>query len=323
MSNALFATDFHHGPIIEAKTDDDRSLYGNRAPELHRAFVRYANLNTRLILDGGDQSTYTSEKEKHLALAARARKFSMRFRGTYSRAIGNHDPFHQAIEYLFHPETYKVNQRSLRHTDVVVLQPEVSTTLQGRKNRYDYAYSADKLVALLEECKKPNLIIMSHWAFNRNLRGINFKTQGKPYEYLDHTGDINEILHVQVRDGKEVLTLHGHEHYFSYREDFAFRSLVMPSIVQSDIDFDHLPCGLFAQIRDKRRGGLSVEFKKIAVGEKRKRIKLPRFGIIDKVPENYMRRYMRPPSQMSASQQAHDDLQPSGHCKCGTPRPCP
>ncbi len=109
MSNALFVTDFHHGPIFSAHADDNRFLYGNRASEMHRILVTYANQNSGLILDGGDQSTYISERQKHLSAANQARKISMRFNGTYARAIGNHDPNFQAIEYLFEPETYHVN----------------------------------------------------------------------------------------------------------------------------------------------------------------------------------------------------------------------
>ncbi len=83
----------------------------------------------------------------------------------------------------------------------------------------------------------------------------------------------------------------------------------MPSIVQSDVDFNHLPCGLFSQITDKKRGGLSIEFKKFAVGEKRKKKKIPRFGVIDHVPLEYMDRYNRDTMQ-AALQQAHGAPQP-------------
>ncbi|MEM8833169.1 MAG: hypothetical protein AAGB32_01385 [Pseudomonadota bacterium] len=294
MSNALFVTDFHHGPIIYPKSPRDSALFGNRAAELHRAFIRYANPITPLILDGGDQSTHLRKREKHLEAAARARKESMKFRGDYARAIGNHDPYFDAMEFQFNRMTHRLNQTGLLHTDVVVVQPEVTTTLMGKKYRYDYAYSAETLAAIVEECKNPNLIIVSHWAFNRRLRGLARKTQGKPYEYIDNSEAIGEILSGQSSEGKTVLTLHGHEHYFSRQEQDGYETLVMPSIVQEDVDFSHVPCGLFAKITDKNRGGIKVEYKKLAVGDKRKAVKTPRFGVIDNVPEEYMRRYARP-----------------------------
>ena len=293
MRRFIFVTDLHHGPRIDSRDADGVVLHGNKASAIQRAIINYAhNQNIAVIIDGGDQTTYNIDKRKHLKRAEKPRKISAEFSGLYAQAIGNHDPHCEAVAYGFQPRTHRLDQDVLRKSDIVVAQPHITTTKYGQKYRYEY--DTDEIKTVIEECKNPNLILAGHFAFNREERNMRKRTGSRPYEYRDDCEGINHIFAAEAAKGRQILTLHGHEHFFSMTEQSGYLCIVMPSVVQSDIDFRHQPCGLFATVTEKKGGEIQVEFKKITLGEKHKGNKLTPYIVTDDIPLAYMRRYQRP-----------------------------
>lgn len=290
----IFVTDFHYGiDIINGTT-----LRGSFAHELHQALIDYAHeSDIRLIVDGGDQSSYTAHEDKHIEQAQAALRTANTFRGDYATAIGNHEPRYAPVLKEMGHKTHLVTQQALERTDIIVHQPRIKQTTAANGNPLNkYWYGNNRLTSALQEADQPNLIITGHWAYDRVARGLakkTTKTDGRSvYRYLDTTHNVLPRLHAQNEMVRQsMLTLHGHEHRFSLTDTLGFQCLAMPSISQADAENERRPCGLFATIHDGKMYGLSARFHKLT---------LPEVGQghnyrVEEVSEDYMRqRYGQP-----------------------------
>jgi len=138
---------------------------------------------------------------------------------------------------------------------------------------------------------KKNLIVASHWAFDRMERGYPQLYNIKGYAYEDNTKPLKgRFAELAGGDHNRVITLHGHEHRFNLSAFLGFQCLVMPSVVQADVDNLDKPCGLFVEIDDENPDhSLRLTFKKIHLNEEN-----PEASLVETVPLEYMQRYYRP-----------------------------
>lgn len=281
----IFVTDLHYGPdIINGIT-----IRGTFAHELHEALIDHAHTEgIQWIVDGGDQSTYTKQTDKHYAQAEKAIQTSATFRGLYSRVIGNHEPNKESLLTTFKRHTHVVKQDALEHTDALVVQPKIKPR-KDKPTLYRDPKNAPR--EALWRATRDNLIVPKHWAPDRILRGYNPKSKSsKLYRYLDNSQHLIATLNAESQRRQSIMTLSGHEHAFSRTITLGFECLVMPSMSQTDRDNDKRPCGLFATIYDGKMFGLSVRFHKLT---------LPEVGQghsyrVEEVDQTYMERYAKP-----------------------------
>ncbi|NCO03452.1 MAG: hypothetical protein GW903_04600 [Alphaproteobacteria bacterium] len=289
----LFATDFHQGPDIRHKV----SLWGSLADDLHFLTIDFCQREgIGIFMNGGDQSSYNSDITKHHQAAERSYQRAQEFRGFYAHVVGNHEPTQPSWRDKLIRKSYSINQNAMPSTKIIVAQPRIKVIEKAGKKRYRYKYGNKKdgnteIIGLIDDITPDqcNLIIGSHFAFDRSKRKIGNKSNKKSY-YVDNTHDISEKLRAISRFRRSIVTLHGHEHCFSISSTGNLTSLVMPSISQEDVDQPNRPCGLFAVVSECLELGISIEFKKIT---------LPNIGNtgdakIETVSPEYMHRYSKP-----------------------------
>ena len=144
------------------------------------------------------------------------------------------------------------------------------------------------MIATIDEATNPNLIIGSHWAFDREEIGLS--GQGG-YSYKDNTAPIRDHIETKLKHGKlhSVVSLHGHSHRFRLGQSGPIDMLTMPSIVQNDRQTPEFPCGLFAEIEESPdTGELTIAYKKMMLqdceGEK---------YVVQDVSEDVISKYQR------------------------------
>jgi len=294
---AIYYVDLHKGGLIEPASPVDVRLHGQAAFDMNCAILDYAyEQGIDDVIHGGDESTFVKDDpNKHLN-HARAIQGTMQYHaGDLHRVIGNHEPIDHLKSLGFKTRSYKkaINTR----TNLVVFQPDIGKQKDQTVYSYDPSFNKSKLPR--EVSFRKNIIVASHWAFDRMKRGYRKIYDLKGYAYHDNTEKIAKHLANNARVNVDrVLSLHGHEHRFSLTQDLGFNCLVMPSIVQADIDAPDKPCGLFVEITDEKTpdGSLNWDFKKITD----LRSDTDEFDLlkqqydIETVDLDYMRRYDRP-----------------------------
>lgn len=277
MSKIIFFTDLHHGGDIIAPADQKLSLWGAAwgLPML-KAMIKYGEKTPlTTMMHGGDELTFLhantlSEKigiptkkreatQQYLRNAHQTKNLMLSSRLPFARVIGNHDPIGHLDKMGFNRASHIFSKSALPHTDIIVCQP----TVRFDNGRALYEYDPDHIIALIDESQNPNLIIGSHWAFDREELGISGKNG---YAYTDKTSEIRSYLEAQLRDGKKhsVVSLHGHSHRFRLGQTGPIDMLTMPSIVQNDQDMPEFPCGFFVEIEENEHSGeLTLAFKRI------------------------------------------------------------
>ena len=287
MSKFLYYVDIHHGETRHPYDASSILLHGDHSIAMQRAVNAYAkNNNITAMIHGGDESYYDNDltlfRQRAGEIADEIKKSSV---PTY-RIIGNHEPILKLDDLGFLKGSFT---RAHDATTLVCLQPEITEPAQ----LVQYSYAPDKTKNILTGIPAgQNIIIASHWSFGRITRGYGRTSRAdKAYLYRDTLHDLNDNLK-QIAGGnpRRVLNLSGHEHRFSFMTDLGYQCLVMPAIVQNDIDEHGKPCGLFAEITDDADdGSLRITFRKISLNTED-----PENSTITTVSQDYMQRYFRP-----------------------------
>ena len=287
MSKFVYYVDIHHGEKRHPYDASSILLHGDYSIAMQRAVNAYAkNNNVTAMIHGGDESYYDPDitlfRKRAGEISNEIKKSSV---PTY-RIIGNHEPIFKLDDLGFLKDSFT---RAHDNTTLVCLQPDITSPSQTTK----YVYDPDKTKNLLSGIQiGKNTIVASHWSFGRITRGYGRASRpDKGYSYVDHLHDLADSLE-KIADGNpaRVLNLSGHEHRFSLMTDLGFQCIVMPAIVQNDVDEPDKPCGLFAEITDDADdGALSITFKKISLD-----IDEPEKSVVTTVSRDYMQRYFRP-----------------------------
>jgi len=291
MSKVLFFTDLHYGKSIKARYESDVTIWGSEWG--HHTVNRLVKIAKEergsTLISGGDEATRFSGDDNQPNVMSKqskknARKASQLLtnRGvSIARAIGNHDHHEQAEELFFNPLSHIFEQSALPDTQIVVMQPDINT----HNGLAEFSYTPESVIPVLEQTTAPNLILVSHFPFNKS-------AERKTYKYSNQTKPIEDHLHARLGDQSlnSVMTLHGHSHRFVMNQrSERFLSLTMPSIVQNDIDRTDMPCGLFMSAEIGHNSGLlTPRFHQMAIGKLDHNQPLYRDVDID-----YMRRYER------------------------------
>jgi hypothetical protein len=292
MTKIIYYCDLHSGSLTEASSSTDVRLYGNYAIDMNQALFAYASVNNvEIIIHGGDESSFvkTSNRSNHHLDRAGFIGDSMNYlQGDLHRVIGNHEPIDHLEELGFKTKSFR--KKIDRRNTLLIYQPTIETTPNGT----NYSYDDQKIIRPSKSTKPAttNLIVSSHWAFDRMHRGYpKHYNKGKGYTYHDNTEPLAKVFATHARGNTaRVLTLHGHEHRFSMNDDLGFQCLVMPSIMQADFYYPNKPCGLFAEITDDGPDNeLCVTFKKISLD-----VDDADFSPVKPVSRDYMNKYFRP-----------------------------
>lgn len=295
---AIFYTDLHKGGLKEPAISFDVRLHGQMAFDMNCAIFDYAEKNEiNDVIHGGDESTFVSGDLAHHMRRATEIQSTMHYQGgDLHRVIGNHDPSSHLAELGFKTQSYKKNNPNSKNW-ITICQPTIG--IQKGQTRYSYDPKAILKNLPSYGTRSNNIIIASHWAFDRMERGYPKVYDIKGYAYHDETNLLKTRLKGNARKNiNRVLSLHGHEHRFSHTVNLGFNCLVMPSIVQANIDNYDQACGLFVEITDEKTPdkSLSWEFKQII----NPRLETDRFGMsevaydVQPVDLDYMRQYERP-----------------------------
>lgn len=275
MSKIIFATDFHIGGNLIAPKPGDITIWGQDwGTPMLTALLNYSDRTPEAtFISGGDEITMLHEgrrlpksdvKRRYFRNAAATRDLLLKSRVPVARVIGNHDPIGHLDSMGFNRASHVFRRQALPHTDVVILQPRIYT---GEKCWFEY--DADHAIAVIDEATNPNLIIGSHWAFDREELGISARSG---YQYRDNTARIREHIETKIKQGKlhSVVSLHGHSHRFRYGKTGPIDMLTMPSFVQNDRQVPELPCGVFVEIsEDKNNGELTTQFKRLLLKDEK------------------------------------------------------
>ena len=264
MAKFIYYTDLHYGPDIPRQNKHGINLLGSTAPYIQDALINYAEKsNIKTIIHGGDETTYHPIPEKWFERAQKASALMQQFNGTMIRVIGNHDYDARATDLGFEKHSFLTQiDESL---PAYILQPTCMHTEQTSLYKYhkNDANNLRQHTGTIEDSS--NLIIAGHWALNRQERGYPEMYHKIGYAYKDNCNDIKNAL--KALPLKSAMTLHGHEHRFALStlpDRRQITHLLMPSIVQHDINDLTKPCGIFVEINDETKSGqLTWEFKKI------------------------------------------------------------
>ncbi|MCI5060529.1 MAG: metallophosphoesterase [Alphaproteobacteria bacterium] len=292
MAKFVYYTDLHHGPDVLRTRKDGVDILGSYATCVHEAVLSYAQKEgIKTILHGGDETTFHPIETKWLERAFNAAALMRRFSGHMIRVLGNHD-YDEAPHLLgLPPNSFLTNIEDT--LPAYILQPSCRHT--GEKWLYEYSKkAANRLEVHKSEIEKHDtLILAGHWAFDRIERGYPALYDKVGYAYQDRADPIKAKL--QEFDLSHILTLHGHEHRFVLSTTPATKTsakmthLIMPSIVQHDINDETKPCGLFVVIDDESDNGkLSLHFKKVVLSDDRKTTS------VQDVTRQEMKAYKRP-----------------------------
>lgn len=291
----IFYTDLHCGPPHEPASKTDVRLHGQNALAINAALLEYAirhNIND--IIHGGDESTFAKgDLTRHMRRASLIGG-SMNYQPSdLHRVIGNHDPAEKLDESGFKKDSYSKTMRD-KKTKIIICQPEIIPARMEAPLLY--AYNTQKILRISpkRDVHALNLIIAAHWAFDRSERGYK-DISGGGYNYHDTTLKLKEhFKHNARKNMQRVLSVHGHEHRFSLTDNLRFNCLVMPSIVQADIDNPNTPCGLFVEITDDGpEKTLRLSFKKMTSSNFNGDVGELDYRVQD-VDLAYMNRYYRP-----------------------------
>lgn len=304
MSKVIFFTDLHYGSDIISPPPQTVDVWGKMwGLPLLRGMIHYAESEPNtVVIHGGDEVTFLypdtagSEelphpsarevKQIYLKNAHEVKDLMLGARVYFARAAGNHDPLGHMDAMGFNRASHVFSQGfPLPHTDIIVCQPKVNF----HSSPISFYYDPDHIISLIDEIENPNLIITSHWAFDRKELGISGKNG---YSYEDKTPVIRSHLEDKVRSGKlhSVITLHGHSHRFRLGNNGPLDMLTMPAITQNNIDTRDFPCGLFAEIEESKNSGeLKMAFKRIMLKDEHG-YKPP---VIQNVSKEEMNRYSR------------------------------
>jgi len=287
----LFYTDAHHGDDL-IYDESSPSILGSWAIPINRAIQRYAEVNNiRMMIDGGDQTTYSTDKAAHLR---RAREFATclnQFNGLIVRIVGNHDPFSHIHTLNFTPYTDGQAVIGMDHTSLLNYQFYRKTT-QDRPTYFYNPYEALHTISSSLSHPRKHSLLASHWSLDRMQRGYpEYDDRKAGYIYEDSS---HRVLSVLKNAPLPVLGLHGHEHGFALNSYGQYTSLVMPSIVQEDADIPPLPCGLFLELSESEEG-LKKRFMKVVVPANRTPETFdPDTAKVIEVDFAYMNKYQKP-----------------------------
>lgn len=307
METLIVYTDLHHGPNFEKKAPDDVAILGSYALQMQQALGQYARLHQiRHMRNVGDRSSFGNEE-----LAREVAQVIHDAEQTITTDIGNHDPYDLAEALGFETMTRVMDQYLMPSTRLISCHLDREEEVAGvALCHYGHDAGAILEAAQLDDKSVSNRLLFSHWAFDRTARGYPPSSDpNKGYIYIDNLQGVHKRLS-ELQQGF-ALSVHGHEHRFRMCQYGRYTSLVLPSMVQEDIDDrtkpldQKRPCGLFAEISENPNGeGLRVEFKKITLATPNDRAELATLsgvgspkdyiGKVTSVDECYMRRYERP-----------------------------
>lgn len=263
MTKIIYCVDVHNGPVIPRFRETDVTLYGPHAKGMLMAMIHYAHQeNADKIIIGGDESSYHPVPETHLFQSLGIWDVIRRSAVPVLRGIGNHERTeHQSHLNL----TINSFSDKIDDTRIIVLQPDIT-----RENGKDvYHYNPSDVDWLLNGSPARNTLVIAHWAFDRMDRGYPaYYCNDTAYAYRDNADKIKKIL------PGGTIVLSGHEHRANFSDpahltnSAGVLSVVVPSIVQQDINDPKIPCGIFVEITDDGENGtLRLNFKRVSMRE--------------------------------------------------------
>lgn len=287
MTKIIYCVDLHFGPEIPRWQDTGMKLYGPQALVMLMTVTTYAKQNgADALIIGGDEGSYDANPERHLARTLPVWDILKRSSVPVLRAIGNHERPEHFNALGLNPNSHSIR---IKDTNIVILQPTINT--QGGQTIY--AYDPKDVEFLLNGSPARNTIVVPHWSLDRMERGYPRRTANLTGEYVysDTADQITPLL------PNNTLILSGHEHRSNFDDpkhcalEDGHTHIVLPSIVQEDIDNPDIPCGIFMEITNEgRNGALQLNFKRVALKTNNTG---PYFEVED-LPPAEVARYYRP-----------------------------